>query len=144
MGLCSRGVSVPSNDNDLQQRHQMIESSLDKANSILHVRPEAALEKTDFEKLAEKVDAYIEASGGLRGLIIEVPTFPGWESFGAMVAHFRFIRDHHKRIEKVAVVTDSVLGDMAEHLASHFVSAEIRHFSAGEIGAAKQWVLVSR
>ncbi|QDV46775.1 hypothetical protein Enr13x_66840 [Stieleria neptunia] len=122
----------------------MIESSLDTTKSILHVRPEAALEKTDFEKLAEKVDPFIKTSGGLRGLIIDAPTFPGWESFGAMVAHFCFVRNHHKRIEKVAIVTDSVLGDMAERLASHFVAAEIKHFPVGEVEAARQWMTGSQ
>lgn len=79
--------------------------------------------------------------GGLAGLIIEAPVFPGWESLGAMAAHFRFVRDHHKRIRKVGLVTDSALGTVAERLASHFVSAEIRHFSAGELEAAKQWIM---
>jgi hypothetical protein len=60
-----------------------------------------------------------------------------------MAAHFRFVRDHEKRIGKVAVVTDSALGNVAEHLASHFVSAEIRHFSAGEIEAARHWIIGS-
>ena len=58
-----------------------------------------------------------------------------------MAAHFRFVRDHHKRIRKIGLVTDSALGNVAERLASHFVSAEIRHFSAGELEAAKQWVM---
>jgi len=119
----------------------MIESDLDKANSILYVRPKSALEQSDFSALSEKVDPYIEASGGLRGLIIEVAQFPGWESLGAMAAHFRFVRDHHKRIERDAVVTDSPMGSLAENLASHFVSAEIRRFPFGETEAAKAWVL---
>ena len=55
-----------------------------------------------------------------------------------MVNQFRFVRDHHKRIKKIGVVTDSHLGDVAEHLASHFVSAEIRHFPAGQIAAARR------
>ena len=119
----------------------MIESSLDTTQSILYVRPKSALEQADFVKLAERVDPYIEASGGLRGLIIEAPAFPGWESFGALVAHVRFVRDHHRRIEKIAVVTDSALGNVAEHLASHFVSAQIKHFSAAQLEAAKQWIM---
>jgi hypothetical protein len=94
----------------------MIEYDLDTAHSILHVRPESALEQDDFVKLASAVDPHIEAAGGLAGLIIEAPTFPGWESFGAMVTHFRFVRDHQKRIKKIAVVTDSALGNVAEHL----------------------------
>ena len=119
----------------------MIESHLDTEKSILHVRPMAALEQADFVRLAEKVDPHIETSGGLRGLIVEVSSFPGWQSFAALLAHFRFVRDHHRRIEKVAVVTDSAIGNVAEHLASHFVAARIKRFHAGELEAAQQWVM---
>ena len=118
----------------------MIEYDLDKEHSILHVQPKSPLEQDDFVKLAAAVDPYIEATGGLAGLIIEAPAFPGWDSFGAMVTHFRFVRDHHKRVKRIAVVTDSSMGDVAERLASHFVSAEIRHFPAGQIEAARQWI----
>jgi hypothetical protein len=119
----------------------MIEIDLDAANAILHVRPRAALEQGDFAQLAKTADPYIEKSGNLAGLIIEAPKFPGWESLGAMVSHIRFVRDHHKRIGKVALVTDSAMGNVAESLASHFVAAEIRHFPAGQLDAAKQWIL---
>jgi hypothetical protein len=122
----------------------MIEHTLDTVNSILYLRPKSALEQGDFEQLAKTVDPYIEKNGDLAGLIIEAPAFPGWESLGAMAAHFRFVRDHHKRIKKIGLVTDSALGNVAERLASHFVSAEIRHFSAGELEAAKQWVMNRR
>ena len=118
----------------------MIEHSLDKANSILYVRPKSALEQSDFSELAKTVDPYIRETGALSGLIIEATAFPGWDNFGAMVAHFRFARDHHKHIKRIAVVTDSTMGNVAEHLASHFVSAEIRQFPSGELEAAKRWV----
>ena len=75
-----------------------------------------------------------------KGLIVEAPTFPGWETFGAMAQHFRFVRDHHRRIKKVGIVTDSVIGEVAEKLAAHFIAAEIRHFPAGQLEAARQWV----
>ena len=119
----------------------MIEHSLDTVHSILHVRPKSALNQDDFAELAKTVDAHIEEKGGLAGLIIEVTSFPGWKSLGAMASHFRFVRDHHKHIKKVGVITDSPLGNVAEHLASHFVAAEIRHFPAGELEAAKQWIM---
>jgi len=57
-----------------------------------------------------------------------------------MVAHFRFVRDYHKRIKKIGLVTDSAMGNVAENLAAHFESAEIRHFPAGEREAATQWI----
>lgn len=118
----------------------MIEHDLDKANSILLVRPESALDKDDFVELAKVVDPVIEANGDLAGLILDAPSFPGWDSFGAMVTHFRFVRDHQKHVKKIAVVTDSHLGDVAEHLTSHFVSAQIRHFPAGEVDQARKWI----
>ena len=119
----------------------MIEHTLDRAQSILYVRPTSRLEQGDFEQLAKTVDPHIEEKGDLAGLIIEVASFPGWESLGAMASHFRFVRDHHKHIKKIGVVTDSRLGNVAEHLASHFVAAEIRHFPAGDLAAAEQWVM---
>ncbi|WP_156688773.1 STAS/SEC14 domain-containing protein [Mycobacterium sp. Marseille-P9652] len=118
----------------------MIEYELDKEHSILEARPQSALDKEDFVELAKAVDPQIEAAGDLAGIIISAPSFPGWDSFGAMVTHFRFVRDHHKHVKKIAVVTDSHLGDVAEHLAAHFVSAKIRHFPAGEVDQARQWV----
>ena len=120
----------------------MIEYDLDTEHSILHVQPKSAIENGDFVNIAKAVDPHIEATpGGLAGLIIETPSFPGWKSLGALVNQFRFVRDHHKRIKKIGVVvTDSHLGDVAEHLTSHFVSAEIKHFPAGHIEAARQWI----
>jgi len=119
----------------------MLAYEFDSANSILLVKPESALEKNDFVQLAQAVDPQIEESGDLAGLIISAPAFPGWDSFGALVTHFRFVRDHHKHVKKIAVVTDSHLADVAEHLGSHFVSAEIQHFPAGQVEQARQWIL---
>ncbi len=119
----------------------MIEYELDAEHSVLVVRPTSALDKDDFVELAKAVDPQIAENGDLAGLIINAPSFPGWDSFGAMVTHFRFVRDHQKHIKKVAVVTDSHLGDVAEHLAAHFVSAKIQHFPAGQIEQARQWII---
>ena len=122
----------------------MIDHTLDTANAILILRPVSSLAKPDFLQLANTVDPYIEEAGDLAGLVIDAPAFPGWESLGAMVAHFHFVRDHEKHIGKVAFVTDSVLGDVAEKFASHFVAAKIRHFPAGQLDMAMQWITSSQ
>jgi hypothetical protein len=119
----------------------MIEYNLNTEDSILYLQPKSAIERDDFTKIAAAVDPHIEGTGDLAGVVIAAPRFPGWDSFGAMVNHFRFVRDHHKHVKKIAVVTDSALGDFAEKLASHFVSAEIRHFPSGQAEEARQWIL---
>jgi hypothetical protein len=123
------------------QEQPMIEFDLDTAHAILLVRPQSALDTTDFVELAQAIDPLIEKTGNLAGLIINAPKFPGWDNFGTMVTHFRFVRDHQKHIKKVALVTDSHLGDVAERLASHFVSAKIRHFSGEQLDEARQWII---
>ena len=119
----------------------MIEHRLDTLNGILHLHPTSALQASDFTELASVVDPYLASQGDLAGVIIEVQSFPGWDSLGAMASHFRFLRDHHKRIRKLAIVTDAYLGDVAEKLGSHFISATVRHFKAGEAATAEGWIL---
>jgi hypothetical protein len=119
----------------------MIDFRLDPESSILYLQPRDALAAEDFAKLASAVDPHIEATGGLAGILLEADRFPGWQGFGALVSHLRFVRSHHERVRRIAVVTDSALGNVAEHLASHFVSAEILHFPAGQAEAARRWIL---
>jgi hypothetical protein len=119
----------------------MIEYELDKEHSILLVHPTSPLEQDDFVKLGQAVDPFIDDAGGLAGLIIDAPKFPGWDGFGAMLTHLRFVRDHQRHVKKIGVVTDSHLGDFAEHVASHFVAAEIKHFPAGQDQAARLWIV---
>ena len=119
----------------------MIDHSFDAASSILHLRPRDALTKEDFAQIAKTVDPHIEKKGALTGIIIEFNAFPGWDSLGALAAHLRFVREHHKKVKKIAVVTDAKLGAVAEKLASHFVAATIKHFPAAQADAARKWIL---
>lgn len=118
----------------------MIHVELDPATKTATLRPEGELAEGDFAKVASELDPFIEAQGKLNGLVISTRDFPGWKSFGAMTAHFSFVKEHQKHVARVALVTDSVVGDLAEKLASHFVSAEIKHFPFGELEQARQWV----
>jgi hypothetical protein len=119
----------------------MITFKLDTELGILFLSPNGALEAADFSRLTQTVDPWIEKAGKLNAVVIEVTEFPGWDSLSAMASHFRFVRDHHKHIEKLAIVTDGKIGDVAEKFASHFLAAEIRHFSIAERDTAKQWAM---
>ena len=108
--------------------------------TLLVVRPEDRLAKEDFEALAEAVDPVIEERGELRGLMIEAPKFPGWENFEGFVSHMKFVRNHHKDIEKVALVSDSNIASIAPTMAKHFVAAELRHFPVSQREDALTWL----
>jgi hypothetical protein len=118
----------------------MIEHELMRDEGILIVMPQGKLASSDFEELAKQVDPYIEEKGGLVGLLIWTESFPGWDSFGALVSHLKFVREHHKKIKRIAAVTDSKFASIGPRIVDHFVSAEIKHFAFGEKDAALEWL----
>jgi len=118
----------------------MLSVEIDEDKGIAILEPDGPLSKHDFESAAKIIDPYIEKTGQLRGLIIHTKSFPGWDSFAALSSHLRFVKDHHKKISRVAISTDSVVGHFAEAVASHFVSAEIKLFSFQELEEARDWV----
>ena len=118
----------------------MLNYKLDRDNSILTLEPEDKLTKDDFDRVAKDIDPYIEERGKLKALIIITPSLPRWDNLDALLRHIKFIKNHHEKIEKIAFVTDSIAGDFAEKISSHFVSAEIKSFSYDSLDRAKEWI----
>ncbi len=117
----------------------MLTVKIDEAKGIVLLGPDGPLSKNDFESAATIIDPYIEKAGLLNGLVIYTESFPGWNSFSALSSHLKFVKEHHKKISRVAFATDSGVGNFAEAVASHFVNAEIKDFSYQELEKAKDW-----
>ena len=118
----------------------MLNIEIDQKNDIAILSPDEKLSQEDFNNAANIIDPYLERVGRLNGLIIATRSFPGWASFAALVSHLSFVKDHHKKIAFIAFVTDSPIGNLAEHVASHFVSAQIKAFSFSDLDLAKKWI----
>src|SRR5215469_1553984 len=106
----------------------MIEFELLKNVGMLVVKPQGSLTADDFRAISRTVDPYIRENGKLTGLLIEAPSFPGWDSFGALIEHIRFVHDHHRKIDRVAAVTDSKILAIAPKIAEHFAHPEFKVF----------------
>ena len=104
-------------------KHNLIEDK-----GILVVRPDDALSTEDFASLTKEADAYIEKNGSLNGLAIITDSFPGWENPAGFLSHIKFVRDHHKQISKVAIVSNSKILNALPSVANHFVTAEVKDF----------------
>ena len=118
----------------------MLKVNLNKEESLVILEPIGALSQNDFEEVSKIVDPFIEKSGNLNGIIIYTESFPGWDSFNALVTHLKFVNEHHKKVSKVAFVTDSMIADFAQNIASHFVNAKIKHFPFDALENAKKWI----
>ena len=122
----------------------MIEFELLRDMGILIVKPRDALTAADFQTIAQTVDPFIHEQGKLVGLLVDAPTFPGWDTFGALIEHLKFVHDHHQKIDRVAAVTDSTFLRIAPRLASHFAHPEIKVFGSDEKARALTWLQTGR
>jgi hypothetical protein len=124
----------------LSMENHMLDYSITPPDGILELTPHAPLTKDDFERLGAAVDSYFAGQTKLRRVLIHAQGFPGWEDFGAMAAHMRFIEQHRNSIERVAIATDSHFAGIAAALGKYFSSAELRHFPFAEDARALAWL----
>jgi hypothetical protein len=118
----------------------MIQIKLNEDTGIVTVTPSAQLNEQDFKLLANEVDPYIEKEGKLNGLIIQIELFPGWKDFAGLISHLKFVREHHKKIKKVAVVTDGQIISIMPKIVDHFVNAKVKYFPYDSLDEAVLWV----
>lgn len=118
----------------------MLDYSIMKPEGIVVLKPRGPLSKEDFGGLSAAVDAYLSDHANIHGLMVQSKGFPGWENFGGFTAHMHFVSEHHKKVKRVAIVTDSQVADVAESLGKHFTSAEIKHFPFPDDVKALEWL----
>lgn len=121
----------------------MLNHELRQDEGILVLIPEGPFEAADFTALASEVDTYLEQHGALRGVLIRAESFPGWKDFDALLAHLKFLKEHLRKIEKVAVVADGALANIMPNIANIFVHPQMQHFELAREEAAWTWLRLS-
>ncbi|MEM9301720.1 MAG: STAS/SEC14 domain-containing protein [Pseudomonadota bacterium] len=111
-----------------------------KDERILTLEPRGELEAADFLRLSEEVDPFIDQTGDLNGLMVVAEHFPGWDDFAALSAHARFVREHHTKIRRVAIVTDDRVLSAVPRIGAHFLDADVKTFPMAQRDAALVWV----
>ena len=119
----------------------MLDFSMMQQEGILVLKPQAPLSKEDFTGPSAAADSYLSDHAKLHGVLIQAKGFPGWENFGGFAAHMHFVRDHHLKVERIAIVTDSPVAGIAESLGKTFTSAEVRHFAFPDDAKALDWLM---
>lgn len=118
----------------------MLDYSIMMPEGVLVLKPRAPLTAADFGGVSAAVDAYLINHSKLHGVLIHAEEFPGWENFDGFSAHLHFVREHHRDVERIAVVSDSWLASLAESIGQHFTSAEVKHFGYPDDGRALDWL----
>lgn len=118
----------------------MLDFKIHELEATLTIWPHGELSEADFLLLTPKVDAFLQRHKRLLGVMVISKDWPGWEDFGALATHMVFLHDHHEKISRIALVTDSLVGDLIPLLAGHFLDSEIRHFAFDDEPLARSWL----
>lgn len=118
----------------------MLDHELVHDLGIFILSPAGPLETTDIEEFAQRVGPYIEKNGHLKGMMIYTEMFSGWKNIASFSSHIRFIKNHHKSVEKVATVSDSRLLSGLQKITGYFVNPKVRHFAFSDEEAALEWL----
>jgi hypothetical protein len=51
----------------------------------------------------------------------------------------RFIRDHHRRVKRIALAADTKPASLEPSIAEHFIQAEVKSFGYDELDTAIAW-----
>jgi hypothetical protein len=71
----------------------MLSVQVDEAKGVAILEPQGALSKDDFARAA-------------KAIVVRLERFPGWDSFGALASHLKFVRGHHRKVRRVALCTE--------------------------------------
>jgi hypothetical protein len=122
----------------------MMQVHLNEKEYIAILKPNGRLSESDFNSARDIIDPFIENNEKLNGIIIYVETFSGWDSFGALISHLKFINAYHKKLSKIAIVTNSIIGEFAQDMGKHFITADIKHFDFTDFEKAKKWIISNK
>jgi len=148
------GFAIPGevrvfDDDDLEAARQWIceppseghlSFELIEDKGVVVLQPKGELEAADFERVSAELDPYLERAGELKGLVIVAEHFPGWDDFSALSSHLRFVKEHHEKVRRVAMVTNDRLVSAMPRIASRFVDVEVRAFPMSGRDEAVLWV----
>ncbi len=110
-------------------------------NGIVRVKILGKIERDDFEKhLAPVADHVIEEQGKITGLLIDVTEFGGWDGLSSLLEHLKFVKHHHKHVQRLAVVGNHTWQEFLPKIARLFVNAELKYFDQEKQSDAETWV----
>jgi hypothetical protein len=117
----------------------MIKTEIISANVLRITAPEK-LNADDFRQIAPQIDSLINQHGKIR-LLIDASGFNGWENIAAFENHAGFIKNHHQKIERLAVIVAHNWQHWVIGAFRIFLHPEVRAYDKSHENEARQWIV---
>jgi len=93
----------------------------------------------DFQQLASQIYPLIRQQGKIR-LLIDASNFSGWENIAAFERHIGFVKNHHRKVERVSVIAGHDWQHWVIGTIRLFVHPEVRVYDKGQESEALEWI----
>ena len=117
----------------------MIKTEIISANALKITLPDK-LSADDFRQIAPQFDSLIGQHGQIR-LLVDASGFNGWENIEAFETHAGFLRDHQRKIERLAVIAAHDWQHWLIGAFRIFVHPEARAYDKSHETEARQWIV---
>ncbi len=110
-------------------------------NNYVRIRiTDSDLSDSELSDFHTAIENFIKNHGEAPNLMIESKDLPHFPSFDAFREHVKFVHEKSKVIQKVAIVTDSMLGDFVPQLVNVMTKADVKHFKMADEDKALAWL----
>ena len=117
----------------------MIKTEIISGNILRIVAPRK-LYAEDFQQITPDIDSFISQHGKIR-LLIDVSSFHGWNDAAALLKHIQFIKDHHRNVERIAVVGARSWQHWVIGVVRMIVHPEVRAYDGSQQSEAMGWIV---
>ncbi|MEM8731642.1 MAG: STAS/SEC14 domain-containing protein [Pseudomonadota bacterium] len=107
---------------------------IDLGGGVLHVKLLGKLDPSIYAAETEQLDAFIRDNERMR-VLLDLREFDGWQGLAAVAEHLKLIRDHHARIDKLAIVGQQGWEKMAARIGRSILGASLEYFRDDPEGA---------
>jgi len=85
----------------------------------------------DFQQLASQIYPLSRQQGKIR-LLIDASNFSGWENIAAFERHIGFVKNHHRKVERISVIAGHDWQHWVIRTIRLFVHPEVRVYDKGQ------------
>ena len=106
---------------------------------VLRIALPEKLKADDLRQFAPQIDLLIKQRGKIR-LLIDASRFGGWENIAAFETHIGFVKNHHQKVDRIAVITAHDWQRWVVGTIKVFVHPEVRAFGTESEHDALRWI----
>lgn len=112
---------------------------LTATDNVVELALKGTIRSTDFQRIEEHVDGLIAQCGSIR-LLLDATEFDGWQDVDAAKTHFQFVKEHHSRVERIAVLGNHQWQHWLASAIGVFLHPEVKCFEPDQKQSALLWL----